>query len=138
MNDLSACLQQLEQSRNSIYQAVDTIIELENRDCEDELLGDAPVFTSLSIPVIARLLQQIRTMYGKELLIKRAVIRDFEDCCNSALTYQQSPLHSRHDSKVATEGYLQVHITAWMVCVEVADGIVEHDVRRIQEDSKSC
>lgn len=114
------------------------------------------MFTTLSLPSIYMMLQQIEDMHQSELTVKQAVVADCRDVCHVAQqklknknmcrsdTHEephmaQWRLHSvTLESNQEIEAFLQTHITAWMVGVEVSEGQVTSDMALITQDANSC
>ncbi len=135
-NLLAMSLASLEEAAAALTAAVAPLSELALQEENDSLLHGSPVFTSLSLYIITGMFEKIETRYLAELERKQAVVEDFEI---SAIEAQK--LASNKESKASiecSEGFLQVHITAWMLSPEVEDAAVQSDITLIKQDAASC
>lgn len=151
--DLRACLTALEAAVQALHEAVAPVSSLAAAEEQESVLKGSPVFTALPLSSIAMLMRRIYDMHEAELKVKRAMVAD----CEVALTEAQwrhgdsgglpvgavsNGKHSIGTSRLkdheSLEAFLQVHIVAWMLCVEVTEKQVEADLAMITQDANSC
>ena len=148
---LRQSLEALECAAAALEDAVAPLAALAEAEDGAPVLRDSPVFAALPLPTLVSLMANIARMHSAELEIKRAVVADCEDSCVQAQARHQDPLAAAavaaprggaqaggSGGHEAVEAFLQVHITAWMLCVEVSEKQVEADLEMIKHEADSC
>lgn len=72
---LGACLERLQEAVAGLAAAADSLCQLGEKDAAAPVLGEAPVFASLPLRLVAGMLAEVHTMHQTELGIKAAVLR---------------------------------------------------------------
>ena len=92
-----------------------------------------PVFTTLPLGTIVQLFQRIQRQYRAEVRIKECVVSD----CTALVAKALNNNLATEDSGDGDRLFLQTHITAWMVSVEIDDGDVDADVATLTQEAQS-
>ena len=128
--------------------AVAPLRDLDQQEESDSLLHKTPVFTTFSLHTITTMFEGIEKKYLAELERKKTVVQDFLRSAAKAENFVATATSNESNSGTSlkgvsssiecTEGYLQVHITAWMLSPEVEDAAVQADLALIKQDAASC
>jgi hypothetical protein len=149
---LANSLARLEEAASSLTAAMTPLTELALQEESESLLHGNPVFTLLPLHTISGMLENIEKQYWAELEKKKAVVDDFQTSAVEAqklaaaaaagITHTSSksifPIKEGKGPRECTEGFLQVHITAWMLSPEIEEAAVQATMVELTHDAASC
>ncbi len=138
---LANSLTSLKEAAAALTEAIAPVLQVTLQEETESLLRGSPVFTSLPLHTIALLFKLIEKGYWAELVRKQAVVADFKSSAAEAQRRARDGGGDNSSGKKGlecSEGFLQVHITAWMLSPDVNDAAVQADISIITQDAASC
>jgi len=145
---LTNSLINLEKAATGLAVAMAPLTELALQEENESLLHGRPVFTLLPLHTIAGMLSKIEKRYWAELERKKAVVEDFQTSAVEAQKVAAGIIQRSSETIFPTkegkgplecsEGFLQVHITAWMLSPEIEEAAVQADMIVLTQDAASC
>ncbi|KAG7673362.1 hypothetical protein KSW81_006576 [Nannochloris sp. 'desiccata'] len=144
---LANSLTSLEGAAAGLVAAIAPLAELALQEKSESLLHGSPVFTLLPLHTIAGMFEKVEKRYWAELERKRAVVEDFQTSAVEAQKLAAATINSSTNiysvkggkSPIeCSKGFLQVHITAWMLSPEIEEEAVQADLSVLTQDAASC
>jgi uroporphyrinogen-III decarboxylase len=78
LQELAACLQQLQAAVAGLAEASASLLQLLDAEADRPVLADGAVFATLSMQLVSGMVQDVHSMHQEELAVKSAVCQGFE------------------------------------------------------------